>query len=95
MESMAGATGSIPSMAIVNYRYLGEFLMKEDDLDVILDLFLVSIKATSQEHNIELMEDAIANAKSAFLRNCISSGIPSKATAKEAGKRFVLKMMGF
>jgi hypothetical protein len=65
--------------------------MSNSDLDTVTLLF--SIKEIASEHNIELMEDAIANAKSAFLRNCISSGIPNEATAKEAGKRFVLRML--
>jgi hypothetical protein len=43
--------------------------MNNNNLDTVIDLFLLSMKETASAHNIELMEDAIANAKSAFSRN--------------------------
>lgn len=64
-----------------------------DKLDIAVNTFIESMAEAAAEHGIELMEDAISNAKSSFLRNCISCGIPNNATAKECGKRFVLKIL--
>ncbi len=64
-----------------------------DKLDIAIETFLQSMTEAAAHHKIELMDDAISNAKSSFLRNCIASGIPNKATAKECGKQFIKYMI--
>jgi hypothetical protein len=64
-----------------------------DKLDKATDIFLQSIAETAAQYKIELMEDATSNAKSLFFISCIGFGIPNKATAKESGKQFVLKLI--
>jgi hypothetical protein len=64
-----------------------------DKLDKATAIFLQCIAETADQHEIELMEDAVFNAKSLFFISCVKVGIPNKATAEEAGKQFVLRLI--